>query len=304
MCSVTRSRLTLCNSMDYSLPGSSVHEFSRQEYWSRLPFPPPGGLPDPGIELKSPVSPALAGRFFTTAFIFSISLLILGIVCLFQMVLICTVIITNDVDHLFTCLLAMWRSLMKCLFKSLAYIPAWLSVFFLNNSMSSGLEPLVVIWVVAPFLTPWLAFSCFCVFDKWIVLSLMYLLWVFSLFFMINGVCILFNKSFPLPRFWWYSSCYLVEVSLFKFSHLVLKSTWSWFLCIAWDGTQVSPFCIWIYIWFFTIYWKTTFCPVLWKVILVKKQVSIYEWVCFWILSRVCQCICLSLSRYLFLNLL
>ena len=38
--------------------------FSRQEYWSRLPFPPPGNLPDPGIE---PASPALAGIFFPTA---------------------------------------------------------------------------------------------------------------------------------------------------------------------------------------------------------------------------------------------
>ena len=34
-------------------------EFSRQEYWSGLPFPPPGYLPDPGTELTSPVSPAL-----------------------------------------------------------------------------------------------------------------------------------------------------------------------------------------------------------------------------------------------------
>ena len=33
--------------------------FSRQEYWSGLPFPPPGDLPDPGIELASPESPAL-----------------------------------------------------------------------------------------------------------------------------------------------------------------------------------------------------------------------------------------------------
>ena len=41
--------------------------FSRQEYWSGLPFPPPGDLPDEGIELTSLVSPALAGRFFTTA---------------------------------------------------------------------------------------------------------------------------------------------------------------------------------------------------------------------------------------------
>ena len=40
--------------------------FSRQENWSRLPFPPPGDLPNPGIEPMSPVSPALAGRFFTT----------------------------------------------------------------------------------------------------------------------------------------------------------------------------------------------------------------------------------------------
>ena len=33
--------------------------FSRQEYWSGLPRPPPGYLPDPGIELSSPVAPAL-----------------------------------------------------------------------------------------------------------------------------------------------------------------------------------------------------------------------------------------------------
>ena len=37
--------------------------FSTQEYWSGLPFPSPGDLPNPEIE---PVSPALAGRLFTT----------------------------------------------------------------------------------------------------------------------------------------------------------------------------------------------------------------------------------------------
>ena len=37
--------------------------FSRQGYWSVLPFPSPGDLPDPGIEHTSP---ALEGRFFTT----------------------------------------------------------------------------------------------------------------------------------------------------------------------------------------------------------------------------------------------
>ena len=41
-------------------------EQSRQEYWSGLPFPPPGDLPDPGTEPKPPVAPALAGGFFTT----------------------------------------------------------------------------------------------------------------------------------------------------------------------------------------------------------------------------------------------
>ena len=40
--------------------------FSRQEYWSGLPFLPPGNLLDTGMELSSPASPALAGGFFTT----------------------------------------------------------------------------------------------------------------------------------------------------------------------------------------------------------------------------------------------
>ena len=49
-------------------PWTAAHQaplsmgFPRQEYWSRLPFSTPG----PGIELASPTTPALAGRFFTT----------------------------------------------------------------------------------------------------------------------------------------------------------------------------------------------------------------------------------------------
>ena len=38
--------------------------FSRQNYWSRLPFPPPGDLPDPEIKPTSLASPELAGGFF------------------------------------------------------------------------------------------------------------------------------------------------------------------------------------------------------------------------------------------------
>ena len=40
--------------------------FSRQEYWSGLPCPPPEDFPNPGIEQESLISPALAGGFFTT----------------------------------------------------------------------------------------------------------------------------------------------------------------------------------------------------------------------------------------------
>ena len=42
-------------------------EFSRQEYWSGMPFLTPGDLPNPGVEPASLASPALAGGFFTTS---------------------------------------------------------------------------------------------------------------------------------------------------------------------------------------------------------------------------------------------
>ena len=40
-------------------------ELPKQEYWSGLPFPPPGDLSDPGIELASPMSPAVQADFST-----------------------------------------------------------------------------------------------------------------------------------------------------------------------------------------------------------------------------------------------
>jgi len=49
MCLDAQTCLTLLDSMDYSLPGSPWG-FSRQEYWSELPWLPPGDLPNPGIE--------------------------------------------------------------------------------------------------------------------------------------------------------------------------------------------------------------------------------------------------------------
>ena len=54
--SVTQLCLTLCDLLDHSPPGSSVHGILRQEYWSGLPLPSPEDLPNPGTE---PVSPAL-----------------------------------------------------------------------------------------------------------------------------------------------------------------------------------------------------------------------------------------------------
>ena len=62
VCWVAKSCPTFCDPMDCSPPGPPFMEFSRQEYWSGLPFPSPGDLPTPGIE---PSSPALAGGFFS-----------------------------------------------------------------------------------------------------------------------------------------------------------------------------------------------------------------------------------------------
>ena len=49
--------------------------FSRQEYWSGLPYPPPGDLPDRGLNLFLLSLPALAGGFFTTSAIWEACLL-------------------------------------------------------------------------------------------------------------------------------------------------------------------------------------------------------------------------------------
>ena len=59
MCVHSQSCPTLCDpwTVDYQAPQSIG--FSRQEYWSWLPFPPPGDLPNPGIKPASPVSPTL-----------------------------------------------------------------------------------------------------------------------------------------------------------------------------------------------------------------------------------------------------
>ena len=62
-----QSCLTLCDPMDYTARQAPLlMRFPRQECWSGLPCPPPEDLPDPGIKPTSLMSPALAGRFFTS----------------------------------------------------------------------------------------------------------------------------------------------------------------------------------------------------------------------------------------------
>ena len=63
---VTQSCPTVYDPMDCSPPGFLSVEFSRQEYWSGLPCPPPRDLPNPGTEPVSLKSPALAGVLLTT----------------------------------------------------------------------------------------------------------------------------------------------------------------------------------------------------------------------------------------------
>ena len=88
--------------------------FSRQDYWSGLPFPSPGDLPDPRMEPESLKSPVLTGRFFTIGTTWDIIGLILCLI-----VLICILLNISEAEprlkwvfSLLTCLLA---QMVKCL---------------------------------------------------------------------------------------------------------------------------------------------------------------------------------------------
>ena len=58
---------TLCNPMDCILPGFFVGGILQARILEWLPCPPPRALPNPGVEPASVISPALAGRLFTTS---------------------------------------------------------------------------------------------------------------------------------------------------------------------------------------------------------------------------------------------
>ena len=66
VCAVVQSCPALCDPMDRPHWAPLSMKLSRQEYWSGLPLPTPGDLPDPGTEPVSFASPAPAGRVFTS----------------------------------------------------------------------------------------------------------------------------------------------------------------------------------------------------------------------------------------------
>ena len=66
VCSFTQSCLTLCDLMGYSPPGYSVHGIFPARILEWIAISSSRDLPDPVTKLVSPVSPASAGRFFTT----------------------------------------------------------------------------------------------------------------------------------------------------------------------------------------------------------------------------------------------
>ena len=66
-------KCTVCGIQSVIMSVCILSQFSKQEYWTRLPFPSTGDLSNPGIKLKSP---ALAGRFFTTSAIWKPTVII------------------------------------------------------------------------------------------------------------------------------------------------------------------------------------------------------------------------------------
>ena len=72
ICICVHTQSLSCVQLFVTLWTTAVHQaplsmrFSRQEYWSGLPFSPLRDLPNTGIQLESPAAPALADGFFTT----------------------------------------------------------------------------------------------------------------------------------------------------------------------------------------------------------------------------------------------
>ena len=101
VCFISQLFLIVCDPVDCSPSGSSVHGISRQEYWSELPFLSSGDLPDPGIEPVSPRPPALRSILYPLSRGEGFSILkkqvffLLIYICVF----ICLCVFKHSLDH-------------------------------------------------------------------------------------------------------------------------------------------------------------------------------------------------------------
>ena len=64
--------MSLCDPIDCSPIGSFAHRNFQQDYWSGMPVPTPGSLPNPGTKPGSLVSPELTGGYITTSVIWEV----------------------------------------------------------------------------------------------------------------------------------------------------------------------------------------------------------------------------------------
>ena len=106
--------------------------FSRQEHQSRLSFPPPGDLLNLGIEPESLASPALEGRFFTTASIY-IHICVYVCVCVYPYIHICMYIHVYKIIFF----LFLWRTLTNTTSKTKQWVCSWNSLFLPCSPSSS-----------------------------------------------------------------------------------------------------------------------------------------------------------------------
>ena len=127
--------------------------FSRQEYWSRLPFPSPGDLPHPGIELASP---ALAGRFFYRWAFWSPNVCIL----LFRFIPDCKPFCPSWVHLFFFSTLPFRMQLTSTCRRSdfLVSLSSRVTSLFLSHKLSQVVilpNDLPLPWLIATFPPPW-----------------------------------------------------------------------------------------------------------------------------------------------------
>ena len=169
--------------------------FSRQEYWNKLPCPPPGVLPNPGIKLTSLNSPVLAGVFFTSSATWE-SLQLLCSFLLFCILLVdnlFSVVRRNIEGRVQTCI---------CGHEAIGILCFLLSCYW------------IITWVGSSFFCKWRIYVIYfspIPRNRWFSIEkLTCLLWVISLI-----ICNYPTRNLQMcsPKFWWNKVCYFHEDS-------------------------------------------------------------------------------------------